>query len=134
MNHTQQLLNTLKTINRDMQASAQGMSIVFGEVINDNPLEIQVEQKLILDESFLILTSAVREKKMNIQHKHSYEDKSDTSTSTRITDFAESTQSGVVFDEYEIIPALKIKDKVILIRMEGGQQFIVLDKVVSEPC
>lgn len=117
-----------------MQESNQGMSILFGDVINDNPLEIQIGQKLILDETFLILTSAVKEKKINIQHQHAYQDTSDSGTQTKQTQLAESTQANTEFAEYEIRAGLKKGDKVILLRIEGGQQFIVLDKVVNEPC
>lgn len=132
MNHTQNLLNTIKNINKDMQASAQGMSIVFGQVISANPLQIKVGEKLVLDEDFLTLSYAVREKKINIQHTHTYTDSTRSSTSTKTTSNTSSVLPNTNFSEYILIPALKTGEEVILIRMEGGQQFIVLDRVVKK--
>jgi hypothetical protein len=62
--------------------------IYFGEVMDTDPLKINVEQKMILGENQLILTRAV-------------------------------------FDE-----GLAAGSRVILIRIQGGQKFIVMDNLV----
>lgn len=72
-----------------------------GEVTSISPLRIKIDQKLELPESVIILTSNVIEKKITI-----------------------NTQ------EITINEGLKINDKVILLRVEKGQKFIVLSKVV----
>lgn len=117
-----------------MQASAQGMSIILGQVMSSNPLQIKVGEKLILDEELLILTHAVREQKINIEHTHSYTDSTKESTVNKTTIKASSVLPNTNFSEYVWVPALQAGEKVILIRMEGGQQFIVLDRVVKEEC
>ncbi len=117
-----------------MQASAQGMSIVFGQVMGCDPLQIKVGEKLILDEELLILTHAVREQKINIEHTHSYTDSTKDNAYNKTTTTASSVLSNTNFTEYVLVPALQIGEEVILIRMEGGQQFIVLDRVVKEEC
>ena len=91
---------------------------MLGEVVNDDPLEIQVEQRLTLDEDNLILTRNVTdymtfasfnmETKSADGHKHSITGKYPISIHN-------SLQEG---------------DLVLLIRQQGGQKFIVIDRVV----
>ena len=71
-------------------------AIMFGTVTNTEPLKINVEQRLTLNENHLILTSSV----------------------------SNFTQDAV---EYKF--ALTVGEKVILLRIQGGQKFIVLDRI-----
>ncbi|MCT4597481.1 MAG: DUF2577 domain-containing protein [Vallitalea sp.] len=91
MSNTQKFIGALKQINKGVKDSSQDVTVYFGEVIQTNPVNIQVDQRFILDEDFLILTNTVTGKDM-----------------------------------------LQKEDKVILLRAQGGQQYIVLDKVVTE--
>lgn len=62
-------------------------NILFGSVIKTNPLNVKLNEKIILSDTQLVLAYAVSEYTLNVG------------------------------------------DKVILIRQQGGQQFIVIDKV-----
>ena len=91
---------------------------MLGEVVNDDPLEIEVEQRLTLDEDNLILTRNVTDymtfASFNMKtesadgHKHSI-------TGQHPITIHNSLQEG---------------DLVLLIRQQGGQKFIVIDRVV----
>ena len=77
------------------------MSFRFGKVVKASPLEIWIDQKLTIPESVLILTGMV----------------------SKIT--CEAKEIGrITLDN-----SLKVGDQVILIRVDGGQKYIVLDKV-----
>lgn len=78
--------------------------VLYGEVIKIVPLEIQIEQKLVLTEDHLKLTNAVRD----------YE--------TEISINGGTKQPCTIYNK------LKKGDKVTLIRAHGGQSFIVIDK------
>lgn len=91
---------------------------MLGEVVSSDPLEIQVEQRLTLDEDNLILTRNVSDymtfASFNMQtesadgHKHSIKGQAPIT----------------------IHNGLKEGDLVLLIRQQGGQKFIVIDRVV----
>lgn len=82
-----ELVETLKRAAVEAVEAKKPVSIYFGEVVNDTPLKINVEQKMILGDKQLILTGTILEK------------------------------------------GLAVGDSVILIRMQGGQKFIVMDKL-----
>jgi len=123
--------------------ASKPMGIYYGTVTSVSPLEILLEQKIPLSAEFLILTSAVQdyEVSMTVEHQtdaendhtHQYFDSdtgmaasgSTTRTSEATTHF--HTYSGT--KTFKIHNALKTGDKVVMLRVQGGQQFLVLDKV-----
>lgn len=121
------------------------MSIMFGNVISVEPLKINVEQRLTLGALQLILTNNVIDHDVSITmdwlseeitHNHGY------SGSTSTADLHSHSYSGTTEDNTHghaikgkktitIHNALVIGDQVILVKMQGGQKYIVLDKVVT---
>lgn len=89
--------------------------IMFGNVISEKPLKIQVSNRMILTEEFLILGRHVTKHKEKMIY-HDYKNDADT---VRTED--------VMVDE-----SLKQGDGVTMIRKDGGQQFYVLEKVSDE--
>lgn len=85
--------------------STKPVIIRFGKVKNENPLEITIEQKLTLSSEFLILTQ-------NVVSSNGY-----------ITINGET--KSVIIDR-----SLKKDDVVLMFRMQGGQKYLVFDKVV----
>jgi len=81
--------------------SKDPMRFCFGRVSKVDPLEIWIDQKLTIPESALILTGMV----------------------SKITCEAEGI-GRITLDN-----SLKAGDQVILIRVDGGQKYIILDKV-----
>lgn len=98
-------LEIIKKAALEAQTAAKPVNIQFGEVRSVVPLKICVEQKLLLGEAQLILTRNVTEHRV------------------AITVQGETKKSIVVHN------ALKIGDKVILIRQQEGQEFIVVDRI-----
>lgn len=81
------LVKIIKKAATDAVEAAKPTAICYGEVINDDPLEISIDQKITLDEDQLILTNTI-------------------------------ANAGLV-----------ISDRVVLLREQGGQQYVVLDKL-----
>lgn len=77
--------------------------IVFGTVVNETPLQIQISNQMTLTDAFLNLSESVTD------HKVKMEIDGKTQTVT-------------------ILNALKKGDGVTMIRQDGGQQFYVLEK------
>ncbi|MDP4152589.1 MAG: DUF2577 domain-containing protein [Bacillota bacterium] len=78
--------------------------VFFGEVTSTAPLKINVEQKMTLTENNLVLTSMV-------------------------SDFDVKMTVNQIEEAYSVRLGLSVGEKVILIRSQGGQKFIVLDRV-----
>ena len=105
------LLETIKKASLDAVNNSQPMQITFGIVIAISPLKISLEQKLALEEAFIIVPKEFTKIKRTIKIKleQDFEDK-----------------------EIEIDNTLKVGDKVILLKMQGGQKYLVLSRMVSD--
>lgn len=79
------------------------VSILYGEVVQHNPLEVKVDQRFSLSADFLVVPESLRKHEISIPGI-----------------------SGTVL----IRKGLEKGDKVIMFRAQGGQQFIILDRVV----
>jgi hypothetical protein len=86
---------------------AKPTSIVFGEVKSIDPLQIAIDQKLILTSDQLILTNNVRD----------YDVQMTVDSQLKI---------------FTVHNALILGDRVMMIQVQGGQKFIVIEKVVVE--
>lgn len=78
--------------------------IVFGTVVSEKPLKIQISNQITLTDALLNLSVSVTD------HKVKVKDGGDTKTVT-------------------VLGALKKGDGVTMIRQDGGQQFYVLEKI-----
>ena len=81
-------------------------SITYGEVTSVNPLEINIDQKFSISKEFIFLTSNVIDKETEITIDDGIKNKA------------------VIFD------GLKEGDEVLLLRAQGGQKYIILDRLV----
>lgn len=128
--------NITKLIKRtalDAVKESKPTSIVFGKVISAEPLKINVEQKLNLTVAQLVLTNNVRDYKTQI----SFDDPNikQVFTTWDMGESVESSPSKIAFKnkikhEITIYNGLKVGDEVIMIQMQGGQKYVVFDKVV----
>ena len=94
------LIETIKKAAVDAVRASNPVVFLFGVVIKENPLTINIDQKMELTEEFLVLTSQVKLYETIINNQKTIIDNS-----------------------------LKKDEQVILIRMQGGQRFIVLDRM-----
>jgi len=100
------ILQTFKKIALDAIKSQKLTDVVHGTVISTSPLQVQVDQKLILSEAHLQLTRAVKEHEVEM-----------------------SIENGAK-QIYKVYNGLKQGDKVTMIRAHGGQRFLIIDKEV----
>ena len=100
--------------------------VYFGEIQNISPLQIALEQKIVLDESQLVLTSLVQDFAVQMTVNHQTEAKSGGSGEEAFASHLHAYQGE---KEFFVHLGLKVGEKVILLRTQGGQKFIVLDRV-----
>lgn len=120
-------LSLLKTAAIEAVEAGKPVKVMFGEVTAINPLQIMVEQKLPLTEEFLILTEAVKDH----EHEITLLDWQTENASGGSGDSAYAAHGHQIVGRKRIVihNALQVKEKVLLLAMQGGQKFIVVDRV-----
>ncbi|WP_438435398.1 DUF2577 domain-containing protein [Gorillibacterium sp. sgz500922] len=96
------MVDLIKQIGVGAVEAGQPVAVVYGTVTKTSPLEVTVEQRLALPEAFLLVPES-------------------------LTRYEQTVGSTTIV----IRPGLKQGDRVVLLRMQGGQQYLILDKVVT---
>lgn len=141
-----EFMKTIKRAALDAVAAAKPAEICYGIVTSVSPLKINVDQKLILGENQLVLTKAVTDHWVDIEVSH-----------YTVNDaFMDGKHTHAIFDTYtgggscdtgnldtthkhaykgrkkiKIYNGLLVGEKVLLLRIQGGQQYIVVDRVCN---
>jgi hypothetical protein len=110
-----ELANLIKQAGAGATEAGKPVNILFGSVTHINPLEVTVDQRFALDEDFLIVPESLTEYKIDVSHTHSY---------------SGGTTGPALAQELLIRRGLEVGDSLLLLRMQGGQQYIILDRVV----
>lgn len=144
-----EFLRYIKQAAIDAIYAMKPFSFLYGTVISPEPdLEIFVNQKLTLDEQQLILTNNVRDytiymttageaEKDETGKEHYTEDTGNEDiaggtggyTAAQLNCFASHNHKYVGKKKWTVHLALKTGEKVTLLRCDGGQKYIVLDRV-----
>ncbi len=143
------LLNMIKKAAVDAVKAEQPCSVLFGKVVSDNPLQININQKLTLASDFLVLTKAVQDYEVDIEV--SYEVEEDTFKESHTHTFSGTDSSGDSFigttgsgnlkgkhkhkvkgkKKIKVCNGLKAGEEVIVIKAQGGQKYVVLDRLTA---
>lgn len=154
---TSDIAGLIKRLALDAVEAGKPADILFGKVISTEPLRVRTDQKLILEEPCLILSRCVTEYEADISvsestsesvgfdltHRHGYGGETRLSENVLVephshgysgnTDtwgFVIPKHSHVVSGRKKVIFHLGLKEgeNVILLRLAGGQRFLVLDR------
>lgn len=117
------LIEIIKRASLDAVENSKPMAVVIGVVESVRPLTIRIDQKSILEQDDLILTKNVVDYSVNMTIDHV----------TEVNSSLEEPHSHDYKGEksFKIHNALEVNDSVILLRVQGDQQYIVLDRVVD---
>ncbi|MGG1597606.1 DUF2577 domain-containing protein [Paenibacillus naphthalenovorans] len=96
------LNDTVKKIARNYLESVKLTDVVLAEVTKINPLEVNVDQRLPLDEDFLMVPEHMTEYKVMVGSQ-----------------------------EVIIRRGLEVGDKVILVRQQGGLNFVIVGRLTG---
>lgn len=121
------LVTLIKRISNEARDAEKPVEICFGKVQSISPLQILVDQKLLLEAEQLVLARNVTEYQIDI------------TTLSWLTEnrsggggdaaFASHNHDIVGRKSIIVHNALIVGDEVILIREQGGQRYIVIDRV-----
>ncbi|MCI1999549.1 MAG: DUF2577 domain-containing protein [Clostridia bacterium] len=130
------LVKVIQNVAVNAVNNSKPVSIVFGTVKSVSPLKIFIDQKLTLGEKQLIIPQYLTDYKTKISFDNPAIKQIFTTFNMQET--SESSESKMSFKqpavkhEITVYNALKAGDKVILMRLAGGQKYLILDRAVSE--
>lgn len=122
------LLPTIKKAAVEAVNASKPTAIAYGKVISSSPLKISVEQKMTLTDAQLVLTRNVTDYKVYMTVDHETEYRSGGSGDSA---YASHNHAYKGKKQFTVHNGLVVGDEVLLIQMQGGQKYIVLDRVVS---
>ena len=102
------------------------MNLLFGVVVSENPLKIKLDSGKILPESFLVLCRNVTDYTVQMVVNHQVEK---MSGGAKDPSFRAHIHQYKGTKPFKVLNALKAGENVVLISMQGGQRYLVLDRV-----
>lgn len=126
MSKENDMINAIKRAATEAVNAGKPFALTLGQVTKTAPLTIQVDQKLILGPSQLLLTNAVRDYSVDMTVDHLTEDRSGGSGDAAFSSHNHEYKGRKTF---RVHLGLAVGDRVLLLRIQGGQQYIVLDRV-----
>lgn len=138
------LIKVMKKTALDAIYDSSPTDLLFGIVTSAEPLEITIDQKIVLSEKQLVLARNVTEYDMDItflgetgkfdfEFQHTHEVNSEES-SFDIAPFEFQNEHSHSVDSIKTMTIhnnLKVDEVVIIISLVGGQKFVVLDRVAN---
>ena len=139
-----ELLQTMKRAAVEAVAASQPLALCYGKVTSVDPLKIMADQKLPLEAEQLELTNAVQDcyidveisaytendAFMNGSHTHGI---TDTYTGGGSSDNGnlDTTHKHAIKGRkrLKLCNGLQVGEKVLLLRWQGGQKYLVLDRL-----
>ena len=146
------LYQAMQQVAKDYDMNRTGAGMLYGRVKSTEPLAIEIDAKLTLTEKFLVLAQHLTD--YEIPYELLSEGRA-AHPEKRPTKLTEIQEVGGLYVEHEgkryvqpdppgeiknfdgqgtikLFNHLMVDDKVILLRLEGGHQYIVIDRVSSE--
>lgn len=120
------IVELLKKLSKSTNEAGEPFEHRKGTVETVNPLTIRIDQKILLEEDELILTHLVRDHNVDISVSHETEE----------FELIEGAPTDIKKHKHEykgkkkimLHYGLKVGEDVVLLKVQGGQTYIVLDK------
>lgn len=141
------LIDIMKRASMDAMNNAQVCDLRYGTVVSVSPLKVQITNQFTIPSSLLIVPRHLTNYTVFVsfdwltedesEHTHDYEDKTEEANG-HAHDYDGTTEEGsphhhqVISEANKTITihnALRIGDKVALIRKTGGQSYYILDRI-----
>ena len=122
------LLRVMKQSAKETGEAVKPMQVCFGKVVNVGPLRIQVDQKITLGMAQLVLTRNVTDYEQELtvnewQTTASSGGSGESAFASHKHSFDSTRKRTIVHN------SLKVGETVVLFREQGGQRYVVVDRV-----
>lgn len=128
------LVKAMKQAGAEAVNAGNPMTICFGKVTSASPLQVLVDQKMTLGSAQLILTRNVTDYEVPVTVD--WKTESELSTHTHSVSGVESDSANLKHlhalkgkKKMTIHNSLVKGDEVVLLRQQGGQKYIIIDRV-----
>lgn len=128
------LVDIIKNIALDVLNSTNPVQFYLGRVTSSKPLKVRVHANLELEADFLIVSESLARHKRIVRAVHE-KDKEHDLGEKKVKEKISVDKNPVSYKEYahefvelQFQDVLKKDDKVILARVAGGHQYIILDR------
>lgn len=121
------IAKSMQTLAQNSFEASKPMTLVYGEVVSTTPLKIKVDQKLELTQEFLVLTRNVMDYEIEMTVDHVTENAEGGSGEAS---FASHNHVYVGRKKFLVHNALEVGETVMMLRDNGGQRYVIIDKVV----
>lgn len=120
----------------EAQESTKPVEVCFGKVTSASPLKILVEQKMTLGAAQLVLCRNVTEHIIEMTVNHYTENETEHTHAVQDTYTGGGSSSPTKHlhayrgrKKFTVHNGLVVGDEVILLRQQGGQKYIVVDRI-----
>ncbi len=127
-NSFNELLELIKRIVVDTLNSLNPTHVVFGTIKTVAPLTIQLEQQEIIPQEMIALSRNVTDFTTDMTVAHLTETRAGGSGDSS---FASHNHEYKGRKSFLVHKSLQVGDKVVLLRVQGGQKYVVMDRVVA---
>lgn len=108
-----------------MEAS-RPVNVFIGTVVSESPLSIKIDQKRTLTREFLVLCREVTDYDVEMTVDHMTEKMQGGGKDPSFTAHQHPYKGRKVFTVHK---ALKQGEKVVVVQFQGGQQYLVIDRI-----
>lgn len=124
----------IKQIAMDSVKAAKICDYVTGVITSVDPLKVKITNSFEIEGEFLVVPQSMTDHEVEITIKKEYGWKTKDKSGGSGEDAFATHSHDVALDKakIKIHNALKAGDKVLMIRKSGGQEFVIIDKVVDE--
>ena len=128
------LIDIMKRAAIDANESNKPADLRFGTVTSASPLKVQVTNQFILPESILIVPEHLTDHEIEVTVKDSYGWETKYRSGGSGDSAFASHNHDIAFERKKILVhgALKVGDKVALMRKQGGQFYYILDRLPKD--
>lgn len=129
MSKENEMIAAMKRAATEAVNAGKPFAMTLGTVAKTAPLTIQVDQKLTLGPAQLLLTNAVRDYSVFMTTLPEYHETEEESGGLGDAAFAAHKHRYQGGKKWRVHLGLKTGEQVLLLRIQGGQKYIVLDRV-----
>ena len=128
------LVDIMKRAAIDAVDTSKPCDLRYGTVISEKPLKVSITNQFIIPESILIVPEYLTDYEIEVTISPDYDWNTKTRSGGSGEPAFESHDHDIYFNrkKIKIHGALKVGDKVVLIRQAGGQHFFILDRLPKE--
>lgn len=126
MGYETDILSVIKAAAVGSVNNTKPVNLHFGTVKTEKPLSIELDIGIKLSEAFLILSRNVTDYDLEMTVNHITEKMQKGGKDPSFTSHKHEYKGKKVFRVHK---ALKVNENVILIRLQGGDKYLVLDRV-----